>query len=89
MNDREIIERLAKWVFPWLKEDTDVVEKFGWNPLESLDDCRIVENEIAKRGLEYTYLENLVANGFPTRIEILYLTARQRCEAILRTIGEE
>jgi hypothetical protein len=99
MTEQERIDRIAAWMGwtrrngnkwgLWIKDGIGIAP-YDWNPLESLDDCRLVEEEVARRGLDGDYEEAVcdVVGGMDVTYAIMYLTARQRCEAVEKLVEE-
>lgn len=78
--------------FNWIDDAGGVVaEDTTWTPLESLDDCRYLEDRLRELGMHYRYSNELQDETFEREFDdsdelnLIYATARQRCEAVRRT----
>lgn len=99
MHDRELTEWLATNVLgatcEWHEVSVDY-EYCNANgelfcPLESLDDCRLLEDRLRELGLAEAYRDRLidvllmVPGQLVGSTDLLFANPRQRCEAIKRT----
>lgn len=63
----------------------------AWEPLHSLDDARLLEDRLRELGMHYRYSNELQDETFEREFDdsdelnLIYATARQRCEAVRRT----
>lgn len=80
--------------FNWIDDAGGVVaEDTTWTPLESLDDCRYLEDRLRELGLEKLYIGTLDQKVLfpkygPQKVageRIKFATAREICQAVRRT----